>query len=393
MNKLRAVGYCRTSGEGQRDNTSIDNQEKSIEEFCKRNDWKFQKHYVDESKTGSKIEGRDEFQLMLKDAAFEKFDLIVPFDIKRFARDGVDSLTTAKFLKQAYNIHVVDTKGQFDSRSRRNTLLNFVHAGVSEDERISIMERMIGGRISRAKEGKRWSGKTPFGRSFDKATGKWQVTERGRRLKALLERYAAGEGLTNLPKEFTEFRVAETVLGAVRTSQLSGTYVKEFNIPDLDIAGLRIPMPAIPEVITPQLESKVRSRMEHQRRWNRDGLRHYVLTGFVRCGHCGRPLSGNSLGRGKYYRHTYHVTYELPKCVFHSIREDELVEPALNYLYSFFTDQPTFNAAIARALPDQNERQAIEREHNAAQQGLSRVEKEIGRLVNAIVKGADANGA
>ena len=60
--KLRAVGYCRTSGEGQRDNSSIPIQEKSIEDFSHRNDWKFISHYVDESKTGSKVAGRDAFQ-------------------------------------------------------------------------------------------------------------------------------------------------------------------------------------------------------------------------------------------------------------------------------------------------------------------------------------------
>ena len=79
--KLRAVGYCRTSGEGQRDNTSIPIQKKAIEDFCHRNDWRFLTHYVDESKTGSKIAGRDAFQQMMKDAAVQKFDVIVPFDV------------------------------------------------------------------------------------------------------------------------------------------------------------------------------------------------------------------------------------------------------------------------------------------------------------------------
>ena len=38
---LRAVGYCRTSGEGQRDNTSIPRQRDAILAFCKLNDWQF----------------------------------------------------------------------------------------------------------------------------------------------------------------------------------------------------------------------------------------------------------------------------------------------------------------------------------------------------------------
>src|SRR6266540_2162204 len=66
---LRAVGYCRTSGEGQRDNTSIPRQQQTIEEFVSRSGWKFLTHYVDECKSGAKEEGREAFQQMIRDAA------------------------------------------------------------------------------------------------------------------------------------------------------------------------------------------------------------------------------------------------------------------------------------------------------------------------------------
>jgi DNA invertase Pin-like site-specific DNA recombinase len=381
--KLRAVGYCRTSGEGQRDNTSIPNQRTTIESFCQTNTWKFTKHYVDECKTGSKIEGRDAFQEMLKDAALKRFDMVVCFDVSRFARDGVDILGQAKFLREAFGVHVVDAQGKFDSRPGGNTLLNFVYAGVSEYERLKIMERMIGGRISRAKAGQAWSGKKPFGRDYAKDTG-WTVNERGLRIRALLERYAAGQGLTELVKEFTEFSSPEIILCAVKTSQLSGIYVKEFNIADLGIKGLRIPVPAIPEVISPQLEAKVRARMEHCRHWSQ---RHYLLTGFVRCGHCGHLLSGNRMGRLEYYRHR-HPTAKTG-CVFHAVPEAALVAPALDYLYSFFTDEPRFNAAVASALPDRSVPARLAKERDAAAKNLAKVEKEIGRFLDAIAKGVD----
>ena len=53
--KLRAVGYSRTSGEGQRDNTSIPTQQRAEEAFIKQRGWDFVEHYVDESKSGSKV--------------------------------------------------------------------------------------------------------------------------------------------------------------------------------------------------------------------------------------------------------------------------------------------------------------------------------------------------
>src|SRR5262245_45453168 len=126
---LRAGGYCRTSGEGQRDNTSIPTQKEAIEAFCKAMGGILVHIYVDECKSGAKTDGRDEFKRMLTDAANGELDVIVPFDATRFARDGVDIVSTAKFLKATYGIHTVDSKGQFDNRDHRNALRNFVSAG------------------------------------------------------------------------------------------------------------------------------------------------------------------------------------------------------------------------------------------------------------------------
>jgi DNA invertase Pin-like site-specific DNA recombinase len=84
--KLRAAGYCRTSGEAQRDNTSIPTQRNGIESHIERHDWTFLKHYVDECKSGSKIAGRDAFQQMMRDAASNNFDVLVVYNINRFSR-------------------------------------------------------------------------------------------------------------------------------------------------------------------------------------------------------------------------------------------------------------------------------------------------------------------
>lgn len=165
--KMRAVGYCRTSGESQRDNTSIPTQKRSIEDFCKQNGWKFVAHYVDESKSGAKIAGREDFQRMIRDSAMNKFNVIVAYDVTRFARDGVDILSNAKLLRENFGVHFVDTKGGFDSRPGGNVLMNFVHAGVSEFERLQIMRRTVGGRIQKARNGEPWSATLPFGRGYD----------------------------------------------------------------------------------------------------------------------------------------------------------------------------------------------------------------------------------
>lgn len=390
-NLIRVAGYCRTSGEGQRDNTSIPRQREAIEQYCKLNGWSLVRHYVDESRSGSKIEGRDEFQQMMRDAANGKFDAVVVFDITRFARDGFDIIDNARFLKSTFNIFLVDTKNQFDNRKARNALINYVHAGISEQERLSIMDRMIGGRISRARKGEPWSGKNPFGRDYDKETGTWYVTERGKNFKAMMERYVAGERLADIVNEYG-FSSPQTAMAAFRKGQPSGTYHASFDCPEIDVVDLRIPIPQIPEVITPALAKKIERRASHNKTYNKEKLGQYLLTGYARCATCGTALTANTTRGIQYYRH--HNSGNADKggtkqCGYRSIRADVIEESVLDYVYRFFMDQPAFDKAVARALPSQEDRKGIEKEATRVERALGKVDKQLQNLIAAIEKGID----
>jgi site-specific DNA recombinase len=386
---LRAASYCRTSGEVQRDNTSIPRQQDANAKFIETSGWTLTSHYVDECKSGSKEEGREAFKRLMRDAANGVFDIVVVFDIKRFSRDGADIVRNSTFLRSNFSIHVVDTKGQFDTRDRRKTLINYVHAGVSEQERLDIMERMIGGRVRKAMDGLPWSGNRPFGRDF-KSTGKnqghWYVTERGKNLKKLLRRYVEGESLHDLAAQYG-FTSASVVRNAFAKGQLSGPYEVTFNSPDLEMEDVKVPIPSMPEVISPDLERRVRERMQHNRNWNKQSLRRYVLSSFIYCERCGRALSGSTAKGIVYYKH--HHGPNDGRCEF-SHTPGALIEAhALDYLFGFFLDQPTFEEAIKGALPNDGDREALADDLTKAGQLLASVDKELANLVNAVKAGAD----
>ncbi len=388
--KLRAVSYCRTSSEGQRDNTSIPRQREDNEKFIASQGWEFVRHYVDESLTGSKVEGREDFQRMMRDATDGQFDVIVCWDVTRFARDGCDIVSNAKFLKTTFGVHVVDTKGQFDNRDHRRTLTNFVQAGVAEDERLRIMERLVGGRIRRAKEGLPWGSKLPAGRAFKrtgKHTGEWYVTEEGERLRELLTRYADGEPLKVLCREYGGIS-SQAITRNVRESQLAGTFHAKFNAPDIGMKNLKIAVPGVPPVITPELEQRVKARMAHNQKWNKQEKQKYLLGGFVTCAHCGRPLCGQTNGDYVYYRHVYQYG-EKRKCPYRCIQGNLLDTHVLDHLYSFFLDEPAYNEAVKATLPSDDDRKVLAKDIKAAERRLIAVGKEIGNLVNAIAAGAD----
>ena len=69
---------------------------------------------------------------MMRDAANNRFDVIVVWDMSRFGRDGLDILNSAKTLKRDFGVDVVDVKGRFDTRDLRRTITTFLDAGMAE---------------------------------------------------------------------------------------------------------------------------------------------------------------------------------------------------------------------------------------------------------------------
>lgn len=380
---LRAVGYCRTSGEGQRDNTSIPRQKKAIEGLAKYKCCQFLKHYVDESKSGSFISGRNQFQRMLRDAERKQFDIIIVYDMKRFGRDGLDILNNAKYLSSKCGVNVVPVQGSFDIQDRRKTIISYLEAGISEDEKISIMDRLIGGRIEKAKEGLRWSPKLPTGRGYErisKTEGRWFVNDEGKQLKEILTRYANGEGMKKLALEYN-YPSAVSITRKIREGQLTGIYKAEFHCKDLPEYNVTIPVKAVPEVIPAKLMKRVKDRLEHNRTWNQQHTREYLLTGFLKCQHCGRSLYAQEQKTGGrkviYYRHDkYYADDRHKNCPFNSIREDIIKTTVLDYLYTFFMDEPAYNKAIENAMPSDDDRQVLESDIEQVKKQLTQLTKQ-----------------
>src|SRR5262245_37331027 len=147
---LRACGYCRTSSEGQRDNTSIGTQKADIKRYIEARGWQFVGWYVDECKSGSRIEGRDEFQRAMRDATNNGYDVLVCYDAKRYGRKRLGILGSAQTLKMLGK-RLVTTLGGFDTDST-SVIINYVEAGIAEEERLTILRRTKSGKVARARQ-------------------------------------------------------------------------------------------------------------------------------------------------------------------------------------------------------------------------------------------------
>jgi DNA invertase Pin-like site-specific DNA recombinase len=156
---MRSAIYARVStiGKGQ---LTI-NQSNELREFCHSQGWTIVVVYED-FESGSNSD-RPQFQLMLKDAASRKFDVLAFWSLDRLTREG--TLATLKYLEllERYGIRWrslkepwIDSAGPF-----RDVVISLL-ASLAKQERVRISERIRAG-LNRAKTGGTKSGK-PIGR-------------------------------------------------------------------------------------------------------------------------------------------------------------------------------------------------------------------------------------
>jgi DNA invertase Pin-like site-specific DNA recombinase len=152
---LRAGLYARVStiGKGQ----ATDNQLIQLREFSRNQHWVVVREYEDHE-SGGKTD-RNEFQLMLRDAAARKFDVLLFWSLDRLTREG--TLATLKYLEliESYGVHWrsltepwIDSAGPF-----RDVIISLL-ASLAKQERVRISERVQAG-LMRAKQYGTRSGK------------------------------------------------------------------------------------------------------------------------------------------------------------------------------------------------------------------------------------------
>ncbi len=381
--KLRVAGYCRTSSETQRDNTSIPIQKTAIERFTEANGWEFVSHYVDECKSGSKIEGREDFQRMMRDAANGCFEVIVVFDTKRFGRDGVDILESARTLKRAFSVDVVDTKGGFDTRDRRRNIVNFVQAGVAEDERISILERTRGGKKKKIADG--YNGplgaQRPFGRVWDKQTQTWYVDEAAKeRIENVARRYLAGESIVALAKEYG---INHASLHTTLKDRCGETWTQHVRCKELGID--EEVQTKVPRLLPEETIQAIRDRMEVNRTWSHGrAKRTYLLSRFVFCSGCGQALTAQATPDGRrYYRH-----FGRQKCKIGMWVNAELIEESVfRNLFYLFGNPDALRRAIEAAVPNREKVAELQQRQEHVAGELERLKTAKERIVRFVAKG------
>lgn len=156
--------YTRVSTAVQVDGYSLEAQKEKLRKYADYQDYVVAGEYSDEGFSGKNIQGRLEFQRMLKDIQDGKDDVsyVLVFKLSRFGRNAADVLNSLQ-LMQDFGVNLICVEDGIDSSKDVGKLMISVLSAVAEIERENIKTQTMAGREQKAREG-RWNGGfAPYG--------------------------------------------------------------------------------------------------------------------------------------------------------------------------------------------------------------------------------------
>lgn len=182
--------------------------------------------FIDAGVSGKSTD-RPQFQAMMQAAQDGKIQRIVCTKLDRIARNLKDLLITVDTLK-ACGCALVVKKEQFDTSTAQGMFVLQMLGAVGELERSMIAERVIGGRIEKAKEGGYNGGNIALGYEYVNGEFKIKPSE-SYWVREVFTRFLAGESLNAIARNLNAAGATTKSGGAwypmtVRQTLINGSY-------------------------------------------------------------------------------------------------------------------------------------------------------------------------
>ncbi len=152
--KLRVCAYGRVSTEKEEQASSIVAQKSYfLDKIYSNPDWEFAGYFEDEGISGKSIEQRDGFQDMIDKCEQGKIDLILTKSVSRFSRNIVDSISTARLLKE-FGVEVSFDQDGFRTFEPDAEMRLTVMSLMAQEEIMRQSKSVKFGQFERVKNGK-----------------------------------------------------------------------------------------------------------------------------------------------------------------------------------------------------------------------------------------------
>lgn len=211
---LRAVFYARVSTAEEEQLNAIELQIEENRNIILKNKWKKVDEYIDRSKSGTQVKGRDEYQRLYEDMLEDKFDIIVIKDQDRLQRNTKDWYLFIDRLVQTGKLLYMYLDSRFYSPD--DALITGIRAIIAEEFSRNLSKKLHNyhaNRIEKARQGLeidlQGSGNV-FG--WDKKDGKYYLNPEQAKVRRLMcEGIMARKGSTQIAKELNDAGYRNTV--------------------------------------------------------------------------------------------------------------------------------------------------------------------------------------
>ena len=312
---LRVTYYARVSSESDEQRNSLENQIRYYEDLIRKNNaWTFVPGYIDEGLSGISTKHRENFNRMVDDAQFGKFDLIITKEISRFARNTLDSIQYTRQL-------LSDGVGVFFQNDNINTLDEdselrlSIMSSIAQDELRKLSSRVKFGHQQAIRQNVVLGNSRIFGYRKDQKRLVIDETE-APMVRELFERYATDRySMKQLETLFWEKgyrnlngnKIAHsTMSGMISNPKYKGYYVgNKVKVVDMFTKKQKFLPPEewvmfkdetgeiVPAIVSEELWNKANGILKRRSEdvKNRQGICNHanLLTGKLWCTHCGQP--------------------------------------------------------------------------------------------------------
>ncbi|ELC8381606.1 recombinase family protein [Clostridium perfringens] len=332
--KLIAI-YCRVSTEEQSENGySIDEQERLLEEWCKKMGYVIYKCYSDRGISGKNIKDRPALKELLSDAKAGKFDMVISWKINRLSRKLEDVLKIVNLLEKN-NITFKSYSEPFETDTPAGRMQFQMMALIGEFERGTIAQNVKMGMIAKAKYGN-WCGGRVLGYDLvpnnspeeeKKGKNKLEINEKEAEIvRFIFNEYSKGKGYKAITNKMNKLgyktkKGNNFSVGSIRDILTNPVYIGEirYNVRQNWSEKRRRNINPNPirvkgkheAIIDRELWDKVQLILESKKgKPSRIYDGEYPLTGILRCPKCGAGMvisrTTNTLADGTKKRIAYY---------------------------------------------------------------------------------------
>lgn len=309
---------------------------------------------------------------LLSDSSKGLFDAVIVTDASRWSRDNLRSEAGLNILAEN-GIKFYVGLMEYDLDNPEHRFILGMSTSINQLQATKQSMNSINNRIERAKRNINSAGLLPYGRTFDKKTGKWDIDPIKKRLiEQAAHRYLNGEGIPAIASTMNMnaanlHRILTQKCGTIKTTNFKYKKINEtieFTIPEL-------------------LDEKTRNAIKNKIYANTTtrGKIHnnYLLVGYLFCSECGLRLRSRTNEKGRtYYLHSKNGKV---RCFNKSLIASEIENSVLIQLVQTFGDPEKIESAIQRAMPNTKEHDELEKEQKELNKSLSNILNEKDRLI------------